>query len=42
MWEILKWFLAVFFGMFLLWVLTGGPERGTGDTPFVNAPTNVR
>lgn len=41
MWEILKWFLGIFFALFIIWILTGGPERGTGDTPFVNQPSSV-
>ncbi|MEZ4210815.1 MAG: hypothetical protein R3B39_00750 [Candidatus Paceibacterota bacterium] len=39
--DVLKWFLICFFGLFVLWVLTGGPERGGGTSPIIGAPTGV-
>ncbi len=39
--DILKWFLIMFFGLFILWVITGGPERGGGTTPIISAPTGI-
>jgi hypothetical protein len=42
--DILKWFLGIFFGLFLLWVFMGGPqrveERG-GVSPTISAPTGI-
>lgn len=42
--DILKWFLAGFFGLFLLWVFMGGPqrveERG-GVSPVISAPGSI-
>jgi len=36
--EFLKWFLIIFFGLFVVWVMSGGPERGGGTTPIIGGP----
>lgn len=40
-WDILKWFLLLFFGLFAVWILSGGPERGGGTTPLIHGPEGV-
>lgn len=41
--DILKWFLLFFLGLFVLWVITGGPERAEQKNlkPFISAPSGV-
>ena len=40
-WDILKWFLVLFFGLFFVWVISGGPSRGGGTTPIITGPEGV-
>ncbi|MDQ5901430.1 MAG: hypothetical protein QG580_145 [Patescibacteria group bacterium] len=40
-WDLLKWFLILFFGLFIVWVLSGGPERGGGTKPLIQGPTTI-
>jgi hypothetical protein len=38
----LKWFLLLFFGLWVLWVLTGGPERVENrQRPFIEQPSPI-
>ncbi len=41
--DILKWFLGIFFGLFILWVVTGGPERAEKKnlTPTIQGPSDT-
>ncbi len=41
--DILKWFLGIFFGLFILWVVTGGPERAEQKDlkPTISAPSGI-
>jgi hypothetical protein len=43
MWDILKWFLIIFFGIFLIWVFSGGPQRAEQKnlTPTISGPRNI-
>jgi len=42
-WDILKWILLIFFGLFILWVITGGPERAEQKDlrPIISGPSGV-
>lgn len=41
--DVLKWFLLMFLGLFVVWVLTGGPQRAEEKnlTPIITAPGGV-
>ncbi len=41
--DILKWFLIAFFGLFLVWVFSGGPQRAEkkGVSPIITGPGNI-
>ncbi|MDQ5883442.1 MAG: hypothetical protein QG654_355 [Patescibacteria group bacterium] len=39
--DVLKWFLIIFFGLFIIWILSGGPQRGGGTEPIISAPSGV-
>ena len=41
--DILKWFLIIFFGLFVVWVLMGGPQRAEEKniSPIIRGPGNV-
>ncbi|MEZ4103033.1 MAG: hypothetical protein R3B55_00445 [Candidatus Paceibacterota bacterium] len=38
--DILKWFLVMFFGLFIVWVLMGGPQRAEEKnlSPIISGP----
>jgi len=41
--DILKWFLIIFFGLFVVWVLMGGPQKAEKKnlTPIISGPGSV-
>lgn len=42
--DLLKWFLAIFFGLFLIWVFSGGPQRVEqrgGVSPIISGPMSI-
>jgi hypothetical protein len=41
--DILKWFLVMMLGLFVVWVLTGGPQRAEQKnlTPIITGPGGV-
>ncbi len=41
--DVLKWFLLMMLGLFVVWVLTGGPQRAEQKnlTPIIRGPGGV-